>query len=114
MPRTKKTATKEETTRKDAVVKVETVKASSKKADGKITLSVSFNGETFNTKTDDVKEALLALKPEVIKSKVIIEASANGRTTKQMLFPARAKLIFRNDIAAEVMAKNIKLLLNAK
>lgn len=77
-------------------------------------LSVKMNDETFEVDTDDVAGTLLELNPQVFKTKVVIDVQYEDRTAQFVLMIAKAKRIFRNDLAAIFFEKNLKLSLNGK
>lgn len=78
---------------------------------GKYKLSVYISGECFETKTNDLKEAILALKPEKITNKVRIIVENGDTKIEKILFVFQARRIFKIPLATEFFVKNLILAL---
>jgi hypothetical protein len=72
---------------------------------GKYDLTVLMNGEVFNCKTDDLKKAIQALKPQTFKTKVIIKISNAFDSIDRVLMVRQAKLLFRNQTSQNLFIK---------
>lgn len=81
---------------------------------GEYSLTVSMNDEVLAVKTDNIAESLLGLNPTIFKTKVVIVAEYEGRKAEFVLMIARAKRIFRNDLAALFFEKRVKMALNGQ
>lgn len=84
------------------------VRKPSKKA---FSLLVLINDEVFTCQTDDLKTALKALAPRVIKTRVIIKVANKFSKVERIMNVFKARLIFRNDLAMSIFVRNISLTL---
>ncbi len=116
-----KLAEKEAKAKAKAAAKLAKEKAKAQKAlesgesTGDIKLTIEYNDKQFVIATDDVQAAILSLKPEHIKSGVLIVAEhANGKVARFNLFGAKARRTFLNPICALVFAKNVRQSLGVK
>lgn len=78
---------------------------------GEYKLTILLNGETYNIQTDDIKEAILALKPPKITNTVVIRAKRGKKVVEKKLFVFLARRIFFNPLATQFFAKSLALLL---
>lgn len=85
-------------------------KISQKKVEPK-TYSVwaKFNGMEFRRKTDDLDEALIALKPEWLHTEVFIKVKKGDTTAERYLGLVQAKQMFANHFNREVFINNLLL-----
>lgn len=108
-----KLAKKQQADRLKAKAKAEAdaKKRAEKLASGKgaILLTVNVNGQELIAKTDDVAEALLALNPGVIKTKVVITAQGNDKKFEAILFNVKARRIFKDSLSAQFFAKRVNM-----
>ncbi len=74
----------------------------------KFSISFKFNGEVIQKRTDDINEAILAVKPDVIHTDVYITAKdKKGWVAERKLNLTQAKRVFRDDITREVFINNL-------
>ena len=74
-------------------------------------LTVSMNSEVFTCSTDDLKAALKALAPKVIKTRVVVKIANKFSSVERIFVVRRAKLLFRNEVALDAFVKNTLLAL---
>ena len=79
---------------------------------GEYSLSVTLGGIIFNAKTDDIKTALLDLKPEKITNTVTVAVTKGAKTIEKKLTALKARQIFFNGLACQYFTKNLTALLN--
>lgn len=80
---------------------------------GAFHMEVTFNDATHETDTDDIAGAMLSLKPQMLKTKVIIRVTFKKKTAEFVLFNIKAKRIFTLPLAAQGFEKSVKTALNA-
>jgi hypothetical protein len=68
-------------------------------------------GKEFTCDTDDVKQAILDLKPTKITNKIRIIVKQGNKQAEKILFVYPARRLFSIPLAAEFFAKNIVLAL---
>ena len=78
---------------------------------GEYKLTVCVGGNTFTTQTDDLKSAILALKPEKIVNRVLVTIEKGGKKFERNLFVFKARMIFYNPLACQFFVKNAELML---
>lgn len=74
-------------------------------------LSVYLGGECFEIETDDLKGAILDLKPEKIVNKVRIIVEKGDSKIEKILMVFQARRIFKVPLATEFFVKNLILAL---
>lgn len=79
---------------------------------GEYSLSVLLGGKTFDIQTDNLKDAILSLKPEKITNKVMVTASRGDKKITKLLFVLPARRVFSNQLSAEFFAKSLMTALN--
>lgn len=82
---------------------------SARKQTPKYSLKMLFNGEEFNTKTSNLDEAILALKPEVLHTEVYLTAQKGEEVSERRLNLHQAKRLFVDDITRQVFVQNLLL-----
>lgn len=81
------------------------VKKTVQKAKPKYTLTVKMNDEVFKCATNDLEEALGALKPISIKTRVIIRIDSAIGAVERILMVRSARLLFRNPLTRHLFVK---------
>jgi len=74
-------------------------------------IKLTFNEQIMRKRTNDIKEAFMSAKPDILKSNVVITVTAGGKKVEKLLFLRQANRAFRNPIAAEILEKQILILL---
>lgn len=77
----------------------------------KYKLTITLGGEVYKIQTDDIKEAILSLKPQKITNTVIIKAERGKKSVEKKVFVFLARRIFNNPLAAQFFAKSLTLIL---
>ncbi len=72
-------------------------------------LKMAFNGEEFNTKTDDLNKALLSLKPEQLHTEVYVTVQKGKDEAERRLSLKQAKRLFMDDVVRQVFIQNLLL-----
>lgn len=94
---------------------MKTPKKTPKKAAKLYHLTIEIAGDVYDFETDDIVESLLNFhttrSPMSIKSKVMIRVSSNGKHYEKMFLPRLARRYFVTPNFANVLAKNVRLLL---
>lgn len=70
-------------------------------------IEVEMNDKVFKVETDDLAEAILALKPEVLKTKVIFRIWKGDLLCQRMAFVTKGRLIFGKQIMLDVFIKQL-------
>jgi len=70
-------------------------------------LEVVMNNETFTVETDNLDEALIALKPEQLLSEVYVKVTKGEAVCERRLSLNDAKRVFLNDVNREVLINNL-------
>jgi hypothetical protein len=103
MTRTKK-APKE--TKIDEVVAEAPVKKE-KPAKGIYHLYVELNDKAYETDTNDIAEAIRALRPNVLKTSLVIKVTKDNKTLDRYLYLNNARRLFLNRLTLESFVKNL-------
>lgn len=79
----------------------------------KYSLKLIFNGLVFNKRTDDIKETLKEVAPQVLLTEVYVIANRTGKKelSERKLNLTQGKRIFRDEIAREVFVNNLTVTL---
>ena len=72
-------------------------------------LKMTFNGETFEVDTDNIGEAILALKPEVLFTEIYLTISLDDFVRERRQTLDQGKKLFNNDEYLEVFLINLAL-----
>ncbi len=83
----------------------QTTKKADKPKDYKI--EMFFNGAFFNAETDNVEEAIRALKPETLYTEIFITITKGEYVLDRRLTLTQGKRLFLNDEFMEVFISNI-------
>lgn len=67
------------------------------------------NGETFVKETDDIKETLLSLKPDMVYSELEVKVEKGGISTDRHLNLRQSRNLFINDSFMDVFISNLML-----
>lgn len=87
------------------------VKESVKKASKKYSLKVELNGEVFKFKTDHIARSILSIKPYAIKTATKVTLKKGSKSVERVIFVPAARRLFRNEISAQTLAKNLVMTL---
>lgn len=77
-------------------------------------VTITMNDQDYKASTDNLRDALLALNPPTIKTKVFFKVEHKGKTVEKLLFVPQARRVFLNKLSAEFFAVNIIKTLNLK
>ena len=72
-------------------------------------LKMTFNGETFEVDTDNIGEAILALKPEVLFTEIYLTISLGDFVRERRQTLDQGKKLFNSDEYREVFLINLAL-----
>lgn len=72
-------------------------------------LKMTFNGETFEVDTDNIGEAILTLKPEVLFTEIYLTISLGDFVRERRQTLDQEKKLFNNDEYLEVFLINLAL-----
>jgi hypothetical protein len=75
-----------------------------------IKLEMFFNGLEFSTKTDDLKKAILKLKPEILYTEVYIKISKGEYVFERRFNLKQGKNLFINEDFLNVFVNNLLIL----
>ena len=86
------------------------------KPEGEFHVKVQMNDQVFEIDTDELAEAMLSLKPDALKTKVIINVThvLSKKTAEFVLFNMKAKRLFALPLAAMGFEKSVRTILNVK
>lgn len=68
-------------------------------------LFVQLNDEVFETETDNLEESIQSFAPEILRTKVIIRVTKDGKTQERMLYAQKGKILFQNRYALEALVR---------
>lgn len=69
----------------------------------KYKMSVKFNGKENLIKTDDLAQSFLDLRPQMLKTKVIVNITEGKRTLEKAFNPFQARRLWNSPLAARVV-----------
>jgi hypothetical protein len=72
-------------------------------------LKMTLNGETHEVTTDNLREAILSLKPEVLFTEVYMTITKGDFTRDRRLSLKQGKQLFASDTALEIFLINLFL-----
>lgn len=77
----------------------------------KYNLTLLMNGETIKKRTENIKDAILSLKPEVLVTEiyVIVQKVGSKDTTERKLNLIQGKKLFRDENFLDVFIMNLLL-----
>lgn len=103
---------KKTTTKKLGATKVEKPKKEAKKFDYEIVITTSDVAQEF--KTNDILETLKAFETptDYFKTETVIKVTSDKKTVEKMLNVAQAKRAFSGKVAIEILAKDLKTLVD--
>ncbi len=71
-------------------------------------VSVELNEKKFDIDTNDLKEAVMSVKPELLKTSVIFKFTKDGgRTIERFVYCPRAKILFTNPLTLDAFIRSI-------
>ncbi len=73
-------------------------------------LWVKLNDKVHETDTDNLDEAIVALKPEILYTALHMKITKNGKTVDKYLYLKDARRFFTNSLTRFVFIKNLDLL----
>jgi len=75
----------------------------------KYNLTLLFNGETKKKRTENIKDTILSLKPEVLYTEMYVNLSKIGSKdkTERRLSLSQGKQLFNNDTFLDVFINNL-------
>lgn len=73
----------------------------------KYSIWIKFNDTEMTINTDDIKESLLEIKPNVLKTRVLLQITSNNGVCDKMLSCTQAKQVFRNKLAMTVFLNRL-------
>ena len=76
---------------------------------GKYKLTVYMQDRVYNCQTDDLKQAILSLRPPKITNKVRIIVEEGKKKAERIMYVFPARRLFNMPLSAEFFAKNIIL-----
>lgn len=92
-------------TKKVAIAKKENIIEQTPKKE--YLLWLKFNDQEFTIETDDIKEALLSIKPAVLKTRILLKIQKGTQVCDKILSGMQAKQIFRNKLAMTVFLNRL-------
>ncbi len=72
-------------------------------------ITAQINGEVFERETDDIKETLLSIKPEMLYSEMDVKVEKGGISTDRHLNLRQGRNLFINDSFMDVFISNLML-----
>lgn len=93
----------------EKVIKKET-KAPKK---GSFLVVIETNGEKYETLTDDIASAIMAVKAPLYKTQTVIRVTYGDKTVVRQMFTAFARRLFNNPMTAFIFEKGVRQALNA-
>lgn len=91
-------------TTKKKVVKKKTTKAPLKY---EYTIVAQFNDEVHTFETNDIRESLLSVKPQFLKTRVLLSITKGERTLEKMYYAQHGRQLFINRYAMDALLKNL-------
>ena len=74
---------------------------------GEYHIVVTLNDKTYECDTDDVIEAIVDLKPEFLRTRVLIDITKGDRTLSRMYYLREGKRLFYNQYAQAALLKSL-------
>jgi len=68
---------------------------------------IKLNDKVYKFKTNDIAASILSVKPEFLKTRVIIEVIKGKKKCERMLYLQRGKVLFNNRYALEALVRNL-------
>jgi hypothetical protein len=83
-------------------------KKSSKKAEEpQYNMNLVMGTQKYHAHSNDVTEAILALKPEKITTRALFTLEYNGKTSSFIRNVGRTRRIFSNNLTARILGRNL-------
>jgi len=70
-------------------------------------LVIKLNDKVFEFDTDDLRESILSVEPEFLRTKVILKVTKDGKTLDRLYFLQEGKKLFYNKYFMETLIKNL-------
>ncbi len=70
-------------------------------------LKIKLNSQEKIIETDNLKEAIMSVKPAFLKTKVVMSIEKDGKTCERQIFVKMAKQIFRSDIYLDMFIRKL-------
>ena len=70
-------------------------------------ISISFNDETFEFDTNDIRESILSVAPQFLRTRVILKITKGDKTLDRLYHLQQGKQLFVNRYAIDVLLKNL-------
>ena len=70
-------------------------------------LVISLNDEVFEFDTDDLRESILSVEPEFLRTKVILKVTKDGKTLDRLYFLQEGKKLFYNKYFMDTLINNL-------
>lgn len=80
---------------------------------GSFVVVIETNGEKYETITDDISSAIMAVKAPLYKTQTVIRVTYGDKTVVRQMFTAFARRLFNNPMTAFIFEKGIRQALNA-
>lgn len=92
---------------KTIVKKVATKKVVKKEEAKEYHIVIKLNDNVFEFDTDDLRETILSVKPEFLRTRVLLEITKGGKTLDRMYYLQQGKMLFINKYAMDTLLKNL-------
>jgi len=88
--------------------KVATKKVVAKKEEEKeYHIVIKLNDKVFEFDTDDLRETILSVKPEFLRTRVLLEITKGNKTLDRAYYLQQGKMLFINKYAMDTLLKNL-------
>jgi len=92
--------------KKTPAKKVKTVKQTPEK-EPEFHLVISLNDKVFEFDTDDLRESIMSVEPEFLRTKVILKVTKDGKTLDRLYFLQQGKKLFYNKYFMDTLINNL-------
>jgi len=75
----------------------------------KYILDIKFNGTTHHLETDNLKEAILSLKPIFLKTKILMKITQGNKTCERLIHLTQGRILFRNKMMLDIFLNRLIL-----
>jgi hypothetical protein len=82
-------------------------KATPKETKGRYKLTMKLNDCVFTCDTDNLEEAILANKPNFLKTKVLIKIEKDGKICEKQIFGFNGRQLFRSPIFLRTLVNKL-------
>ena len=70
-------------------------------------LVIILNDKVFEFDTDDLRESIMSVEPEFLRTKVILKVTKDGKTLDRLYFLQQGKKLFYNKYFMETLINNL-------